>query len=171
VAGGAQVGRVAIPSRKWISRNSSPVPSTYQGCLQWCWDVLVTVRGSGVKVLPLFGREKCALQSGTNRWTVRGHVCFVELYNHINNVRTLQYQYAPLVWARRGWPDILLKISAVTAPPWPNPSIPDHYTWQGMPWKHTEGLPTLRWLPESAFPGFPEMPHFCLANRPTHQVF
>jgi hypothetical protein len=23
-------------------------------------------------------------------------------------------------------------------------SIPDHNDWQGMPWKHTEGLPTLR---------------------------
>jgi len=55
-------------------------------------------------------------------------------------------------------------------PPRPNPSIPDHNTWQGMPWEHTEGLPTLRWWPESVFPGFPEMHHFCPANRPTHQV-
>ena len=45
----------------------------------------------------------------------------------------------------------------LTLPPRPSPSIPDHKTWQGMPWEHTEGFPTLRWWPESVFPGFPEM--------------
>ena len=30
-----------------------------------------------------------------------------------------------------------------------------------MPWEHTEGLLTLMWWPESVFPGFPEMHHFC----------
>ena len=39
---------------------------------------------------------------------------------------------------------------------------PLHLT--GMSWKHTEGLPTLRWWPESVFPGFPEMHHFRPAN-------
>jgi len=31
------VDRVEIPARKWISKSSSPVPSTYQGCLQSYW--------------------------------------------------------------------------------------------------------------------------------------
>ena len=34
-----------------------------------------------------------------------------------------------------------------------------------MPWEHTEGLTTLRWWPESLFPEFREMHHFCPANR------
>jgi hypothetical protein len=34
VAGGAQVGKVEISARKWISKSASPVPSAYQGCLQ-----------------------------------------------------------------------------------------------------------------------------------------
>ena len=55
-------------------------------------------------------------------------------------------------------------------PPRPSPSIPDHNIWQGMPWEHTEGLPTPRWWTESKFPGFPEMHHFRPANRPTHEV-
>ena len=55
-------------------------------------------------------------------------------------------------------------------PPRPKPSIPDHHTGQGMPWEHAEGLSTLRWWPESVFPGFPEMHHFGPGNRPTHTV-
>jgi len=51
-------------------------------------------------------------------------------------------------------------------PPRPKPSIPDHRTWQGMPWEHTKGLPALRWWPESLFPGFPEMHHFCPQTGP-----
>ena len=31
------MGRVEIPIRKWISNSSSPVPPTYQGCLQYYW--------------------------------------------------------------------------------------------------------------------------------------
>ena len=58
-------------------------------------------------------------------------------------------------------------------PPRPNPSIPDHYTYtiQGMPWKHTEGLLTLRWWPESVFPGFSKMHHFCPADGPRTKSF
>jgi hypothetical protein len=57
-----------------------------------------------------------------------------------------------------------IKNLSCRCPPRLNPSIPDHITWQDMPWEHTEGLPTLRWWPESLFPGFPKMHHFCPAN-------
>ena len=63
---------------------------------------------------------------------------------------------------------IAFKNLSCRCPPRPNPSIPDHDTRQGMSGEHTEGLPTLRWWPESVFPGFPEMHHFCPANRSTH---
>ena len=56
----------------------------------------------------------------------------------------------------------------LSLPPQPSPSILDHKTRQGMPLEYTEGLPTLRWWPESVFPGFPERHHFCPANTPTH---
>jgi hypothetical protein len=63
---------------------------------------------------------------------------------------------------------IAFKNLSCCCPPRPNPSIPDHNTWQGMPWEQTEGLLTLRWWPKSLFPVFPEMHHFCPANKPTH---
>ena len=53
MAGGVQVGRVEMsenPIRKWISKSFSPLPSTYQRCLQQYWDILVQVWGYGVKV-------------------------------------------------------------------------------------------------------------------------
>ena len=40
-----------------------------------------------------------------------------------------------------------------------------------MPWKHTEGLLTLRWWPESVFPGFSKMHHFCPADGPRTKSF
>jgi len=67
-----------------------------------------------------------------------------------------------LIW------DINFENLSCRCPPRSNPSIPDHKIWQGLPWEHTEGIPTLRWWPRSVFPGFPEMHHFCPANRPTH---
>ena len=51
-----------------------------------------------------------------------------------------------------------MKNLSCRCPPWPNPSIPDHNTRQGMLWEYTEGLPSLRWWPESVFPGFPGFP-------------
>ena len=31
------MGRVKITAREWIPNSASPVPSTYQGCLQYYW--------------------------------------------------------------------------------------------------------------------------------------
>ena len=45
------MGRAEILARKWIFKSSSPVPSTYQGCLQQYWGHFgVKVPGSGEKV-------------------------------------------------------------------------------------------------------------------------
>ena len=65
------MGRVEIPAKKWIFK-SSPVPEKIRGVLNNIPDILVKVRGSGVKFRfwtpfdPTFGREKCELQSGIN---------------------------------------------------------------------------------------------------------
>jgi hypothetical protein len=44
-----QVGRVEIPAKKWISKSSSPVPEKIRGVLNYIPDILVKIRGSGVK--------------------------------------------------------------------------------------------------------------------------
>ena len=131
VAGGAQVGRVGIPARNWISKSSIWCQQLTRGVCNNIADILVKVRGSGVKV-----RFWAPLLAGKSSILCEEAIAFENL--------------------------------SCCCPPRPNPSIPDHKTRQGMPWEHTEKCLTLRWWPESLFPGFPEMHHFCPANRPTH---
>ena len=63
---------VEIPAKRSISKSLSPVPEKIRGVLNNIPDILVKVRGSGVKFRfwtpfdPTFGREKCELQSGIN---------------------------------------------------------------------------------------------------------
>ena len=56
-----------IPAKKWISKSSSPVPEKIRGVLNNILDILVKVRGSGVKFRlwtpfdPTFGRDTCPI--------------------------------------------------------------------------------------------------------------
>jgi len=56
-------------------------------------------------------------------------------------------------------------------PPQPNPSIPDHNTWQGMHWEHTDRILTPRWWPESAFPNFQKCTIFAQQTGPRTKSF
>ena len=75
VAGGAQVGRVEISARKWISKSSPLVPATYQGCLQKYWGHLgegPRVWGQGPVFDPPFGKETTKTQGfGRDAWIAK----------------------------------------------------------------------------------------------------
>jgi hypothetical protein len=90
VAGGAQVGRVEIPVRKWISKAPLWCHQLTRGVRNNIVDILVKVRGSGVKVrfwTPFW--EKCDFFKSTATESFGVAIVLLDSIKYINKVQTI----------------------------------------------------------------------------------